>query len=94
MDGFGCRPECECCPTSLTLSTLLSGDSLTENDLSKRPKFHEPSFSCYFTLVLPKEAIMLAISLTLASACVFGAHVWTLYQDTKPIVVRATKGRY
>ncbi len=32
---------------------------------------------------------MIAILLGLASGGLFGAHVWDLYQDVKPVAVRA-----
>jgi len=37
---------------------------------------------------------MIAISLALVSACLFGAHVWELYQNKSPVAVRVTRRRF
>jgi hypothetical protein len=36
---------------------------------------------------------MIVISLALASVGLFGAHVWDLYQDVRPVLVRVTGRR-
>lgn len=37
---------------------------------------------------------MIVISLALASVGLFGAHVWDLYQDVRPIQVRVPDRRF
>ncbi len=36
---------------------------------------------------------MIAISLALVSVGLFGAHVWDLYQDARPVVARISRRR-
>ncbi len=77
---------------SIVWVLCLSGHS-SGKLLKKITEISRTGFLCYSEDLRQKEAVMIAISLALAGVGVFGAHVWDLYQNMRPAMVRVSSRR-